>query len=533
MHRILFCFLCSLGVFPIWGPPLSGENASTEPLIQVGEVKLVYQQVETAAQGLFGPGIRLENLDDEQGQYLYQALIAGHLLGIEGQVRAYDQNLAFKQALGELEIELLLEVFEARVVEAGLEVNQAEIEARYRQWGSGDQRHLAHILVDSPARADSLLVLLEQGEDFAALAQVYSQHPESASRGGSMGFLRRELVLPAIAPAAWDLPVDQVHPQSIKSPMGYHLVKTLARRQQSLEEQTPHLRALIEREKRLRRRWQSLEALRQKYSLQWRPEVGVRLAGRQPLPEDQALYRWEGGEFKAADYLRRAKTPQPVFRDTARLHAASLDLVSQELVRQEALGRGWGELPQVKTPLLHKANELLADSLFVVEGVNAAADPSEQQRFYTQYRQRYRAGPSVDVREILVDSQALADSLHALILQGEEMAALAGRFTQRRGFAPRAGLWENVEPGNPVSAKIYRLASQGAGLLEPQKVPGGYSVIRVEAKREGAILDFSDVRDAVRSDLAQVKMDKFIQDLAVKYADRIHVIPLSELRRSD
>ncbi len=72
---------------------------------------------------------------------------------------------------------------------------------------------------------------LRQGEDFAALAQNYSEDPNSASNGGDMGFVPESALVNADAEtrrAIMTLLPGQVS-MPIKTPVGYRILKVMAR----------------------------------------------------------------------------------------------------------------------------------------------------------------------------------------------------------------------------------------------------------------------------------------------------------------
>lgn len=72
---------------------------------------------------------------------------------------------------------------------------------------------------------------LRQGEDFAALAQNYSEDPNSAANGGDMGFVPESALVNADAEtrrAIMTLLPGQVS-MPIKTPVGYRILKVMAR----------------------------------------------------------------------------------------------------------------------------------------------------------------------------------------------------------------------------------------------------------------------------------------------------------------
>ncbi|MFC7286808.1 peptidylprolyl isomerase [Herminiimonas glaciei] len=86
-----------------------------------------------------------------------------------------------------------------------------------------------------------------RGGDFAALARSRSQDPRSAERGGEVGMLPLEQMLPEVRDAVAKLKVGQVS-EPVQSPSGFHIVKLLETqpaRTATLEEIKPRLQTAL------------------------------------------------------------------------------------------------------------------------------------------------------------------------------------------------------------------------------------------------------------------------------------------------
>ncbi len=88
--------------------------------------------------------------------------------------------------------------------------------------------------VDPSLRSEAEALALAQelrqrilgGEDFATLAQEYSDDPGSAANGGDLGWFGRGMMVPAFEEAAFSLAVGEVS-KPIKTDFGYHLIEVL------------------------------------------------------------------------------------------------------------------------------------------------------------------------------------------------------------------------------------------------------------------------------------------------------------------
>lgn len=80
-----------------------------------------------------------------------------------------------------------------------------------------------HILVEQRYEAEDLKKKLDQGEDFAKLAQKFSRCP-SAKTGGDLGSFGRGRMVESFEEAAFGLQPGQVS-EPVRTQFGYHLIQ--------------------------------------------------------------------------------------------------------------------------------------------------------------------------------------------------------------------------------------------------------------------------------------------------------------------
>ncbi len=74
------------------------------------------------------------------------------------------------------------------------------------------------------ARAEELLVALQQGADFAELAQKHSEDTSTASAGGDLGVFGRGQMVPPFEAAAFALEIGQLSPL-VRTTYGFHIIR--------------------------------------------------------------------------------------------------------------------------------------------------------------------------------------------------------------------------------------------------------------------------------------------------------------------
>jgi foldase protein PrsA len=139
------------------------------------------------------------------------------------------QGLTDEQVKTDIKAQLIQENIFKKVT-AGVTVTNAELQKYYNehqsQYGTPEQRDVAHILVKNKVLADKLYKRAKAGEDFAKLAKQYSQDPGSKNAGGKLTITKGTTVGP-FDQTAFLLQTGAIsHP--IKTDFGFHIIKALS-----------------------------------------------------------------------------------------------------------------------------------------------------------------------------------------------------------------------------------------------------------------------------------------------------------------
>ena len=105
---------------------------------------------------------------------------------------------------------------------------QSAYEGKFPVGGSEEEYQASHILLETEEKARGLLKLLDEGADFATLAQEYSTGP-SGPRGGDLGWFGKGQMVPAFENAVLNMePGTYTGP--VQTQFGYHLILLRDRR---------------------------------------------------------------------------------------------------------------------------------------------------------------------------------------------------------------------------------------------------------------------------------------------------------------
>jgi hypothetical protein len=86
---------------------------------------------------------------------------------------------------------------------------------------------------DAKKEAEKIVKLLEAGEDFAALAEQYSDDPGSRFNGGDLGFVTRGTFVEEVDDAVFTLPPGEIG-EPVESQFGLHIIEVIERGEREL-----------------------------------------------------------------------------------------------------------------------------------------------------------------------------------------------------------------------------------------------------------------------------------------------------------
>ncbi len=223
-------------------------------------------------------------------------------------------------------------VIDANKVKEQTQVTPQELQSYYSQhldeYRVPDQVNLSMILIKADpsdkkamdaahAKADDLLKQLKAGANFADLAKKNSQDPDSASKGGSLGWIQRgRIPIPEVEQAAFSLPKGEISPV-IQSPLGFQIIKVD-------DKQSAHLKPLEEVKSEIEPVIAGQKASQKADTLARTVASQARTAGLEKAIKDNGLELVNAGPFTRTDSLPGIGTAPDVMNAlfTARADAA-------------------------------------------------------------------------------------------------------------------------------------------------------------------------------------------------------------------
>ncbi len=211
-------FLAGVALSALVALPVAAQNASTVVAtvngseITLGHIIVARSQLPEQYQQL-PDEVLLEGIMEQLVQQEVVATAAEANLspameiGLENERRAYLAATAL-DAVGN-----------ADIADSDL---QAAYDAQYGSVETGTEFNASHILVESEGEAEALIVELENGADFAELAQNHSTGP-SGPNGGQLGWFSAGMMVPTFEAAVFELEVGDVS-VPVETRFGWHVI---------------------------------------------------------------------------------------------------------------------------------------------------------------------------------------------------------------------------------------------------------------------------------------------------------------------
>lgn len=230
----------------------AGENVATMEGGQVTKDELYEAMKDSAGEETLQRLVLIKVLDNEVGDNSFkedaEAEVATTMASFGGQ-EAFAQSLTQFgfNSVSEYQDAVHMNYLMEEAVKGRTEVTDEEIAAYYETWEP--EINAAHILVEDEELAKDLIKQINEGADFAALAQEHSVDG-SAQNGGDLGYFGRGAMVPEFEEAAYALDVNEVTQEPVQSEFGFHIIKMLDKPAKgSLEEEKENVREVMIEEK--------------------------------------------------------------------------------------------------------------------------------------------------------------------------------------------------------------------------------------------------------------------------------------------
>lgn len=205
-----------------------GALADDYVMLKVNKQDVTAAQVQQTWEGLFPPGSApaFDTVNEAVRQNVLRGIITEKLVMGEALKQGIDKNEAVLKEIEQTKEKIVLRAFLDAKTDGSITENdvKAEYDRFVRNLRDEKEIRARHILVQTEKEAKDLLEKVEDGGDFAKVAEEFSKDPGSAKQGGDLGYFTKDKMVKEFAEAAFDLDKGKVS-EPVKSPFGWHIIK--------------------------------------------------------------------------------------------------------------------------------------------------------------------------------------------------------------------------------------------------------------------------------------------------------------------
>ncbi|WP_422122715.1 peptidylprolyl isomerase [Planococcus sp. X10-3] len=210
----------------------SDDNADSTVIVSsdIGDITKedLYNEMKTSIGGQAIQILMIEKVLSEEYEVTDEEVQAEIESSKEDLGGDYEQFLAQNNQTEEsYEKVVRLNLLQEKALSDGVEVTDEEIQAEYERQTT--EINASHILVADAETAATVKAELDEGADFAEMAQEYSSDG-SASEGGDLGWFALGAMVPEFEQAAFALEPDEIS-EPVQSQFGFHIIKVADKRE--------------------------------------------------------------------------------------------------------------------------------------------------------------------------------------------------------------------------------------------------------------------------------------------------------------
>jgi peptidyl-prolyl cis-trans isomerase SurA len=397
------------------------------------------------------------------------------------------------------------------------------------------------------AKMDTILAALKSGEDFAKVAEKYSDDPGSKSAGGDLGYFERRMMVPEFDSVAFKLDVGQVS-DVVKTQFGYHIIKlTDKMAYPTFDEDRENLKSILKRTiyNDLYNNYTDSLAKQYNYKIDdtamqqmigyndstiiGAPLKGLEEIGTKPIftfdnkKESVADFYMKmsgdkdfAGKIISPDILNKAanKFSRELFLEEKALSLDKTDAEFASLMKDYENGIFIFKLQEEEV-----WNKVKVDSVKLYD-------------FYQKTKNNYQWKDRVAFTEIFARKDSVIKDYYNQLKAGVNFDTLAAK-TERVGYKDKDGKYELQVVGSTELSKAADKLMNVGDYTEPIPNSGGYSILRLDKKDPAHLKTFEEAKPEVAGAFQEAESKRLEAEYLDSLKEKYHpVIYYDELREA-
>ncbi len=167
--------------------------------------------------------------------------------------------------------------------------------------------------------------------------------------------------------------------------------------------------------------------------------------------------------------------------------------------------------------------QLLIESLLKKKlATNLNVSEDEIKKYYETNKDKFKKGPEVDTRQILVKTEKEAKEIRARLEKGEDFTELAKRYSidpSAKGTGGEIGYHGKGTLLPEYEAVAFKMTKVGQ-ISQPVKSQLGYHIIQLQGTKPASETPYEEVKEFIRQRIGQERqnevLEKYVTDLKTK-----------------
>ena len=488
-------------------------NDPTHGKISEKDFVYSYELTPSLATNLKGLAAKKAHLD---------LMIDKKLMALEGLKRGLDRDKKVFIPLKWYEEKAIRQQLYREVVRDKVDIADEELRDAFEK--SETTVRVRHLPAKTWEDAMQFREKLLNGGSFYDLAGRAFKDSVLASNGGDLGYFSFGDMDEAIEQAAFSLKIGQIS-EPVKSKWAYHIIRVEEKKQNAILTENQFARSKYKLEKIIRRRKETRIA--DKYIKDFMNPRHVRVYGpsilflvdkakqhaNSLLPAEapklrdseigeirhsveehlqEVIVEFDGGRWTIGDFLEKLKSVHPDARPTMTSRANLKDVVARmvrdEFLAQEGYKRGLQNSKYVKDEVRRWQEDLVFNRMRKMLLDTVTVSEKEMNEFHAKNKAKYVEPVRVNIREIFVNDESLANDLLKRIKTGENFGELAKKNSLRKWAASKGGEFGFFGAGMHGKVGKIALAKNAGDLAGPYEIDDptygpGFSIFKVFEKK--------------------------------------------------
>jgi parvulin-like peptidyl-prolyl isomerase len=449
-------------------------------------------------------------------------------------------NPQYLKELEETRLRIILAYLKDQVVYAKITVTEEEMREAFSR--VNEEIAARHLFAKTEDEANNLYELAKIGVEFETLAKQVFTDSVLRNNGGYLGYFTWGDMDPAFEDAAYSLQIGEISPP-VKTAYGYSIIKLEDRitnpllTESAFQSKKAHLENVIKMRKKEPSEQEYLNNILNESELTFNDETLERILenfhSRKVLDSDN----FDSQQRECVKYMNKVYSQTEIEQSIAELpteqrnriislenlKAAIKGILLKDKLYNIAVSKGFDTATVVNNKIEknklniffnYKKNEIIS---------KAQLPDSVVLKYYKDNISLFSTEPKLNLQEILVDNEELADSIVSLLNTGGDFGELAKKFSLRKWSAENNGIMGYAPISKFGNFKNLFWDSQLGEIIGPIEIENFFGIFKVLGKEESKPIDFDEIREEVTKASQYEHQTEILREYLSKIRSRVNI----------